>query len=75
MKSSLTKNFCYLMKLTHNCLKKKLVNSYERSVLQLLTVLQRNSKSLLNTFKFNEKTHSTMKQKSNLPLYAEHLHF
>ena len=42
---------------------------------QLLTVLLRNSKALLNTFKFKEKTHSTMKQKKFLPVYTEHLHF
>ena len=32
-------------------------------------------KGLLNTFKFKEETHSTVKQKKFLPLYAEHLYF
>ena len=41
---------------------KKLVKPYERFVLQVLTVLPRNNKGLLNTFKFNKKTHSTMSQ-------------
>ena len=53
----------------------KLAKPYERSGLHLHPVLQRNRKGLLNTFKFNQKTHSTMKQKIFLPLYAEHLHF
>ena len=53
----------------------KLVKPYERSGLHLHPVLQRNRKGLLNTFKFNQKTHSTMKQKKFLPFYAEHLHF
>ena len=44
--------------------KKKLIKPCKRSVLHLLTVLQRNKRDL-NTFKFNEKTHSTMKQKKN----------
>ena len=55
--------------------KRKLVKPYERSVIQLLSVLVKNEKGTLNSFKFNEKTHSTMKKKIYLPLYAEHLHF
>lgn len=54
--------------------KKKLIKPCKRSVLHLLTVLQRNKRDL-DTFKFNEKTHSTMKQKKKMSLYAEHLHF
>ena len=55
--------------------KRKLVKPYERSVIQLLSVLVKNEKGTLNSFKFNKKTHSTMKKKIYLPLYAEHLHF
>ena len=42
--------------------KKKVIKPYERSVIQLLSVLVENKKGGLNTFKFNEKTHSTMKK-------------
>ena len=55
--------------------KKKLIKPYERSVLEIQSMLAKNHKGTLKTFKFNEKTHSTMKKKKNLPLYAEHLHF
>ena len=41
---------------------KKLARSYERSVIQLLLVLGKNKKGGLNSFKFKEKTHSTMKK-------------
>ena len=56
--------------------KSKLVKPYERSVLQLLSVLSRNEeKDIINAFKHNAKTHSIMKEKKIIPLYAEHLHF
>ena len=56
--------------------KHKLIKPYERSVLQLLYILSRNDeKDLINMFKDNAKTHSTMKQKRFIPLYTEHLHF
>ena len=32
-------------------------------------------KDIINTFKHNEKIHSTMKENSFIPLYAEHIHF
>lgn len=58
---------------------KKLIKPYERSILQLLSVRQETSrnkeKGLINTFKHNTKTHSTMKEKKFVPLYVEHLHF
>ena len=58
---------------------KKLIKPYERSILQLLSVRQEKSrnkeKGLINTFKHNTKTHSTMKEKKFVPLYVEHLHF
>ena len=53
----------------------KLTKPYEGSVLQLLIVMSRNEeKGIINTFKYNEKTHSTMKKKI-IPLYAEHTYF
>lgn len=56
--------------------KHKLIKPYERSVLQLLDILSRiDEKDLINMFKDNAKTPSTMKQKRFIPLYTEHLHF
>ena len=56
--------------------KSKLVKPYERSVLQLLSVLSGNEeKDIINAFKHNAKTHSIMKEKKVIPLYAERLHF
>ena len=55
--------------------KKMLIKPYERSVLQIQSVLAKNDKAVLKTFKCNEKTHSTMKNKLFLLLYAENLHF
>ena len=52
-----------------------LIKPYKRSVLQLQSVLAKNDKAVLETFKCNEKTHSTMKNKLFLLLYAENLHF
>ena len=44
----------------------KLIKPYERPVLQLWSVLLRNGeKDIVNTFKHNAKTHSTMKEKKN----------
>ena len=51
--------------------KSKLIKPYERFTLQLLSVLSKNEeKDIINTFKHNTKTYSTMKEKN-----AEHLHF
>ena len=44
-------------------------------MLQLATLLQGNNKGLLNAFKFNKKNHLTIKQKTFVPLYMDHLHF
>ena len=54
---------------THIFEKNKTIKPYERSV------LMKNEKYYLNTFKFNEKTLSTIKKKDFLRLYAKHLHF
>ena len=44
--------------------KNKVVQAYERSVLQLMSVLRRNEdKDIINNFKCNAKTHSTMDEK------------
>ena len=51
------------MKFTHRFLRKrKLIKSYERSVLQIQSILAKKDKRALKTFKFNEKIHSTMKK-------------
>lgn len=52
----------------------KLTKPYKGSVLQLLTVMSRNEeKGIINIFKYNEKTHSTMKEKK-LSLYMQNTH-
>ena len=57
-------------------LKNKIVQVYECSVLQLMSVLSRNEeKDIINNSKCNAKTHSTMDEKKFIPLYAEHIHF
>ena len=56
--------------------KKKIVQAYKRSVLQLMSVLSRNEdKDIINNFKCNAKTYSTMDEKKFIPLYAEDMHF
>ena len=41
-----------------------------------MTVLNRNEdKDLINNFKSNAKTHSTLDNKKFIPLYAQHIHF
>ena len=56
--------------------KNKIVQSYERSVLQLMSVSSRNKdKDIINNFKCNTKTHSTIGEKKFVLLYAEHIHF
>ena len=54
----------------------KIVKVYERSVLQLLGVSSRNEeRNIINSFKCDAKTHSTMDEKRIIPLYAEYFHF
>ena len=49
---------------------------YERSTLQLLSIMVRDEgKEKINSFPCNSKTHSTLKEKKYVPLYAEDLHF
>lgn len=47
--------------------KSKFIKPYERSMLELLSGLSRNEeKDIINIFKHNSKTHSTMKEKKLL---------
>ena len=56
--------------------KNKVIQAHQRSVLQLMTVLNRNEdKDLINNFKSNAKTHSTLGDKKFIPLYAELVYF
>ena len=56
--------------------KNKKIDPYERSTLQLLSIAVRNEKKdKLNSFSYNSKTHSTLKEKKIILLYAEDLHF
>ena len=49
---------------------------YERSTLQLLSIMVRNEgKEKINSFPYNSKTHSMLKEKKYVALYAEDLHF
>ena len=55
---------------------KENIELYERSCLQLMSVLQKNDqKDKINTFHYTSKTHSTMEEKKFIPLYPEHFHF
>ena len=52
------------------------MESFERSTFQLLNAIVRNEDvEKINSFRFNSKTHSTLKEKKPIPLYAEDLHF
>ena len=56
--------------------KNKKMDPYERSTLQLMNIVVRNEeKDTVNSFPYNSKTHSTLKEKKIILLYAEDLHF
>ena len=56
--------------------KNKKIDPFERSTLHLMSVMVRDEeKDIINTFVYNSKTHSTLKEKKNISLYAEDLHF
>ena len=56
--------------------KNKKMDPYERSTLQLMNIVVRNEeKDTVNSFPYNSKTHSTLKEKKFILLYAEDLHF
>ena len=49
---------------------------FEWSNLQLMGIMRRNEeKGKINSFPYTSKTHSTLKNKKFIPLYAEDLHF
>ena len=49
---------------------------YERSTLQLMSIIQRNEdKDKINSFTYTSKTQSTLRKKKFIPLYVEDLHF
>lgn len=54
--------------------KNKKMEPFERSTLQLMTILQRNQTTeAINSFPYCSKTHSTLGEKKFIPLYAENL--
>ena len=56
--------------------KKKNVDPFERSTLRLMSVIVRDEeKEKINRFPYHSKTHSTLKEKKFVTLYAEDLHF
>ena len=56
--------------------KNKKIDPFERFTLQPMSVIIRNEeKDKINTFTYNSKTHSTLKEKKFISLYAEDLHF
>ena len=74
----LTLKLCYLMNSIRQYLKKKILKMepYQRSTLQLLSIMVRKEgKDKINSFPYNSKTHSTLKEKKYVALYAEDLHF
>ena len=47
-----------------------------RSTLQLMSIMVRNEeKDKINLFPYTSKIHSTLKEKTFIPFYAEDLHF
>ena len=65
------------MKSTHQDLKKiKQVDPFERSTLQIMSIIVRDEKEeKTNRLPFNSKTHSTVKDKKVITLYAEDIYF
>ena len=56
--------------------KNKKMEPYERSTLQLLSIMVKDEgKEKINSYSNNSKTHLTLKEKKYAPLYAEDLHF
>ena len=49
---------------------------YERPTLQVMSIMVRNEeKDKINSFPYTSKTHSMLKEKKFVPLYADDLHF
>ena len=56
--------------------KGKKIDPYERSALQLMSVMVRNDEKYhINSFQYNSKIHSTLKEKKFVTFYAEDPHF
>ena len=56
--------------------KNKKMGPFERSALQLMSILARNEeKGKINSFSCTSKTHSTLGEKKLITLYAEDIHF
>ena len=53
--------------------KNKKIEPFERSCAQIMCLAQENKKGELQSLKLNSKTHSTLKKKIFIPLYAEDL--
>ena len=65
---------CFLMNFIH--LYSKKMEPFEWSTIQLMSIMRRNEeKDKTNSFSYTSKTHSTLKGKKFIPLYAEDLHF
>ena len=63
---------CILQSLKKN----KKMEPFERSALQLMSILVRDEeKDMINSFSYTSTTHSTLGDKKFIPLYTEHLHF
>ena len=65
-----------LLRNVSSYVRKKKMEPYERSNLQLLSIAVREQeKDKLNSFLCNSKTHSTIKEEKYIPLYVKDLHF
>ena len=66
----------YFLRTLSSILKKpKIMDPFERSSLQLMSVLVRDEKKdNINTFSYNSKTHSLLKEKQFVSLNAEDMH-
>ena len=52
------------------------MDPYERSTLELMSIIVRNEeKEKINSFPYTSKTHLTLKEKKFIPLYTKDLHF
>ena len=64
------------MKSTHLSLKDIKKEPFEWSILQLMSILERNEeKDRVNTFLHTSKTRPILEEKKIIPLYAGHLYF
>ena len=56
--------------------KEKMTEPQHRSVLQLMSIINRNEeKDITRKMTASAKTHATLEEKKIIPLYAEHIHF